>query len=598
MGGKSSNLSSLHGGAGRKGAKSIKCEYKSNETINECESVVNDCEESDSKINDSKIKNSKISCEYVPKIIKEDNKSNENKDFENNFSERTECNSKFNECKESESCESDNIEEFYKLSKDNYTRNFIRTNINFNSSNSTNTFLNYTSQNNKTKNLCLSSFDTNTLSINSINTTTSTQFTSTQIPSTTSKQFTSPNSKQIPSITSKQYHINKKYILYKTEICRSHSETGFCKYGNKCQFAHDLSELRNVNRHPRYKTETCKTFWEEGSCPYGTRCCFIHVKNENNKTLNEVICDDKRQENSIEIINLINKPISIINNREDIEGSKRSAFNGKDIAIERNRSEFTKDNMLNRIDLENYKDNTKNTMFPTDNIFKKDTMFNNIDTNNIKDIYKDNSNRENLLRTKLIKYNSDLLIEFNDEITKSKFINQTSKHPTINFFDENIQILDEDEIQFKNISVTSSDRILERSLKDKSCVNKSVKTEYIYNTDAKKEIKCIDRSLNEIIQREQNFKNGKESLRFSRDLDKCIKVLEKSKDNAKEGLKYLNLFSQDNLPTKYKNSSSMLSDEEILIRTLFIYDPYPFKKTNDAYKWTQKPLCYVNFGNM
>lgn len=72
-------------------------------------------------------------------------------------------------------------------------------------------------------------------------------------------------------------YVNKKYQLYKTEMCRSHTEIGHCRYGDKCQFAHSESELRYVQRHPKYKTETCKTFWEEGSCPYGKRCCFIHV---------------------------------------------------------------------------------------------------------------------------------------------------------------------------------------------------------------------------------------------------------------------------------------------------------------------------------
>ncbi|KAF9764626.1 mRNA decay activator protein ZFP36 [Nosema granulosis] len=80
-----------------------------------------------------------------------------------------------------------------------------------------------------------------------------------------------------PVAKNSKYFINKKYQLYKTEICRSHSEVGYCKYGSKCQFAHNPAELRDVVRHPRYKTETCRTFWEEGSCPYGKRCCFIHV---------------------------------------------------------------------------------------------------------------------------------------------------------------------------------------------------------------------------------------------------------------------------------------------------------------------------------
>ncbi|KAI9364867.1 hypothetical protein DFJ73DRAFT_619839, partial [Zopfochytrium polystomum] len=68
----------------------------------------------------------------------------------------------------------------------------------------------------------------------------------------------------------------KKANLYKTELCRSWEETGHCRYGAKCQFAHSEAELRAVDRHPKYKTSLCKTFWELGSCPYGMRCCFIH----------------------------------------------------------------------------------------------------------------------------------------------------------------------------------------------------------------------------------------------------------------------------------------------------------------------------------
>lgn len=73
---------------------------------------------------------------------------------------------------------------------------------------------------------------------------------------------------------------DKRITLYKTEMCRTFEETGTCKYGVKCQFAHDRAELRNIQRHPRYKTEICKTFWEQGNCPYGKRCCFIHTENE------------------------------------------------------------------------------------------------------------------------------------------------------------------------------------------------------------------------------------------------------------------------------------------------------------------------------
>jgi len=36
---------------------------------------------------------------------------------------------------------------------------------------------------------------------------------------------------------------------YKTELCRSWEETGYCRYGDKCQFAHGRQELRIVTRH-------------------------------------------------------------------------------------------------------------------------------------------------------------------------------------------------------------------------------------------------------------------------------------------------------------------------------------------------------------
>ena len=66
--------------------------------------------------------------------------------------------------------------------------------------------------------------------------------------------------------------------LYKTELCRSWTETGECRYNDKCQFAHGRDELRCVVRHPKYKTQVCRTFTTTGQCPYGNRCRFIHEK--------------------------------------------------------------------------------------------------------------------------------------------------------------------------------------------------------------------------------------------------------------------------------------------------------------------------------
>lgn len=79
-----------------------------------------------------------------------------------------------------------------------------------------------------------------------------------------------------PSLGGSCSFFDKRISLYKTEMCRTLQETGHCKYGLCCQFAHTRQELRPVKRHPKYKTVICKTFWEQGSCPYGKRCCFIH----------------------------------------------------------------------------------------------------------------------------------------------------------------------------------------------------------------------------------------------------------------------------------------------------------------------------------
>ncbi|XP_029027873.1 mRNA decay activator protein ZFP36L1 [Betta splendens] len=72
-------------------------------------------------------------------------------------------------------------------------------------------------------------------------------------------------------------HISTRY---KTELCRTYEESGACKYGAKCQFAHGLDELRGLSRHPKYKTEPCRTFHTIGFCPYGARCHFIHNAEE------------------------------------------------------------------------------------------------------------------------------------------------------------------------------------------------------------------------------------------------------------------------------------------------------------------------------
>ncbi|CAF1097956.1 unnamed protein product [Rotaria sordida] len=80
----------------------------------------------------------------------------------------------------------------------------------------------------------------------------------------------------IPTTTTPIAQSHLCVTRYKTELCRPYTETGKCKYGDKCQFSHGIKELRILMRHPKYKTEYCRTFHTNGYCPYGPRCHFIH----------------------------------------------------------------------------------------------------------------------------------------------------------------------------------------------------------------------------------------------------------------------------------------------------------------------------------
>jgi butyrate response factor 1 len=75
---------------------------------------------------------------------------------------------------------------------------------------------------------------------------------------------------------------------YKCEMCRSWSETGTCRYGPRCQFAHGAEELRPRQRGRNYKTKACRSWEETGACPYGKRCQFLHDGYENVDGINVV----------------------------------------------------------------------------------------------------------------------------------------------------------------------------------------------------------------------------------------------------------------------------------------------------------------------
>lgn len=68
-------------------------------------------------------------------------------------------------------------------------------------------------------------------------------------------------------------------VKYKTEMCKNLRETGRCKFGSKCMFAHSEDELRqktHINLH--YRSKKCAAFFDEGFCPYGSRCQYLHTE--------------------------------------------------------------------------------------------------------------------------------------------------------------------------------------------------------------------------------------------------------------------------------------------------------------------------------
>ncbi|PIN09976.1 hypothetical protein CDL12_17434 [Handroanthus impetiginosus] len=73
--------------------------------------------------------------------------------------------------------------------------------------------------------------------------------------------------------------------MFKTELCNKWQETGTCPYGENCQFAHGIKELRPVIRHPRYKTEVCRMVLAGDICPYGHRCHFRHSLTEQERLM-------------------------------------------------------------------------------------------------------------------------------------------------------------------------------------------------------------------------------------------------------------------------------------------------------------------------
>lgn len=77
-----------------------------------------------------------------------------------------------------------------------------------------------------------------------------------------------PNQTQPCQLISDASIVQHKQHKTKTKLCQSFSTSGYCKYGDKCVFAHGISELKT------YKTKICRN-WMSGRCAK-TDCPFAH----------------------------------------------------------------------------------------------------------------------------------------------------------------------------------------------------------------------------------------------------------------------------------------------------------------------------------
>ena len=122
-------------------------------------------------------------------------------------------------------------------------------------------------------------------------------------------------------------------IKYKTELCKYYEINGYCKYGDKCAYAHGKENLRSkVTNTTDYRTKKCSKFFEQGYCPYGNRCQFAHQLKSNiinnpydrGMTYGKILETLSKLENVENIKRLIEKPRlpvfkEIFDNKENIQ---------------------------------------------------------------------------------------------------------------------------------------------------------------------------------------------------------------------------------------------------------------------------------------
>jgi hypothetical protein len=132
------------------------------------------------------------------------------------------------------------------------------------------------------------------------------------------KSKTTPKNKGSPQERINYAEEFKSDHKFKTELCNSYSANKFCKYGNRCRFAHGKKELFDKSLTlPKYKQAECISFYTTGYCNYGQRCHFKH----DTRKLDEVprswhsfnLLMGELKESRLDVFNGINKSKKVVN---------------------------------------------------------------------------------------------------------------------------------------------------------------------------------------------------------------------------------------------------------------------------------------------
>lgn len=91
----------------------------------------------------------------------------------------------------------------------------------------------------------------------------------------------------VPSSTPPRGFTHGPNAKYKTTMCITFAQNGYCPKMAGCHFAHGPQELRNMGPNPAmgmtgpmYKTTMCKNVAESGFCSRGDGCHFAHSSSE------------------------------------------------------------------------------------------------------------------------------------------------------------------------------------------------------------------------------------------------------------------------------------------------------------------------------